>query len=284
VGTRHIWLFVACACALGPASPASAALFYDPFNYPVAGRLSGQTNTNVEPPQTWAYVGTGLAGTLDPTIGDGSLSYPDFAAPSGNSVLTDRTQAGSARVALPAPITSGRVYYSMLVRVNDMTNIGTATTGSFFAGLNSGTGGGTNISSAGAPLLIRAAPGSTTEYQLGIGAGNLNPDRTWDTTSRTADQTLLVVGAYEFNPAADDDVAYLWINPAPETFGADTAPTPHVISNGALSVGTASDIAQVASFFLRNNGVEPQQIQVDELRMDTTWAGEHGECGEQDEH
>jgi hypothetical protein len=33
---------------------------------------------------------------------------------------------------------------------------------------------------------------------------------------------------------------------------------------------------QLTSVFLRNNGVEPNQIQVDEVRVDTAWAGVTG--------
>lgn len=276
MGTRCIVSAIACAWMLGQTLPASAALIYDPFDYAAGQRLKDQTNPNVDPPQTWAYVGTGApVGTLDPTIGDGSLAYPDFAPSSGNSVLTDRTQSGSSRINLPSPtpIASGRVYYSMLVRVNDMAGLTNTTTGSFFAGLNSGTGGGQSITTSGAALLIHRDAENANAYNLGVGVSVNNADRMFDTTELTAGQTLLVVAAYTFNDGADNDVAELWINPGAETLGAGTAPAATIVSDAALSTAFVSDAAQIASFFLRNNSVEPQTIQIDELRVDTTWAG-----------
>jgi hypothetical protein len=43
-------------------------------------------------------------------------------------------------------------------------------------------------------------------------------------------------------------------------------------SLGAADATTASDnVGSLVSFFVRNNSVEPNQIQVDELRIDNTW-------------
>src|SRR5258706_5841185 len=128
------------ACAL----PAQAALLYDGFDYVAGAALSGQTNNNVQPPLTWAFVGTagGANGTLDPKIGAGSLTYPGLPASVGNSVLTDRNQTGVSRIALPSAQTTGTVYYSMIVKVTDITALTNTTTGSFLAGLNNTTAAG----------------------------------------------------------------------------------------------------------------------------------------------
>lgn len=93
------------ACALlvlAFALPASAALLYDGFDYASGVALSGQTNNNVTPAQTWAYVGIGGDSGADPKTGAGSLSYTGLPASVGNSVLTDRTQSGVSRLALPS--------------------------------------------------------------------------------------------------------------------------------------------------------------------------------------
>jgi hypothetical protein len=268
-------LVVACALGVAVASRAwGGPVLYDPFDYPSGGALSG--NTNPQTGQAWTYVGVGGATGADPTVGSGGLSYPGYIQGSGNSVLTNRTQTGSSRITLPFSASSGTVYYSALVRVNDITNIGTATTGSFFGGLNvtPGAGGtGTSITTSGAALLIRGDASTPGIYNLGVGVSIGNPDRIFETTARSAGQTLLVVGAYEFRPGTDDDVAYLWINPDAGAFGAESAPAPTIVSNGATSTTTASDTAgPLVSFFFRNNSVEPQQIQIDELRVGTSWA------------
>jgi hypothetical protein len=270
---RHRYVIgVVAALGLAVAGPARAAL-YEGFDYPPSVQLAGQTNPQTG--QQWAYVGTGLTNSLDPTTAPGGLTYAGFPDSTGNSVITNRSQTGASRLSLPAGVTSGTVYYSMLVRVNDLTGLTNTTTGSFFAGLNNGTGPGASITQGGALLMIHLDPDTAEAYNLGVAVNPANADRIFEETARILGETLLVVGAYEFKPGADNDVAYLWINPASDTFGADAPPPPTVTSDGAVSVGTASDIplGQLVSVFLRNNSVEPQTIQVDELRVDTTWAG-----------
>jgi hypothetical protein len=269
---------IACALlVLACALPASAALLYDGFDYPSGAALSGQTNNNVSPAQTWAYVGTGT-NSADPKTTTGSLTYAGLPASVGNSIVTDRTQSGVSRIALPSALTSGTVYYSMIVKVNDITGLTNTTTGSFLAGLNNTTGTGVSITSAGASLMIHRDAVDTSGYNLGVAVSTANADRIFDTVDHSVGQTLFIVAAYQFNPNADDDNSYLWINPSSATFGTNNIPAPDVTSSGAASVGTASDIPlnQLTSVFLRNNSVEPNQIQVDELRVDTSWAGVTG--------
>jgi hypothetical protein len=263
--------------ALTCAIPAHAALLYDGFDYPSGVALSGQTNNNVTPPLTWAYVGTG-ANSADPKATTGSLSYTGLPASVGNSILTDRTQTGVSRIALPSALTSGTVYYSMLVKVNDITGLTNTTTGSFLAGLNNTTGTGASITAAGASLMIHRDAVDTSGYNLGVAVSTANADRIFDTVDRTAGQTLFVVAGYQFGPNTDDDNSYLWINPDASSFGTNNVPNPDVTSSGAAVTTTASDIPlnQLTSVFLRNNGVEPNQIQIDELRVDTSWAGVTG--------
>lgn len=267
------------ACAAGAAfalvvlaPPVLAGPLYDAFDYTSGGALAGQTDNQVQPPLTWQYVGTGT-NSADPTIGSGSLSHPAIPSPIGNSVLTNRTQSGATRIALPAAATSNTVYYSMLVKVTDMTGLTNTTTGSFFAGLNSASGTGTSIASAGAALMIHLDPSNPNAYNLGVAVSTANADRIFESAQRTAGQTLFIVGAYQFNAGADNDVAYLWIDPAPGTLGAATAPSPLVTSDAAVTTGTTAENAQLVSFFLRNNSVEPQQVQIDDIRVDTSWAG-----------
>jgi hypothetical protein len=257
----------------------SAAQVYEPFDYAPGQRLTGQTNTYVEPDQTWTYVGT-AGTTVDPVIGTGSLSYPGLPAPIGNSVLTNNDLAGSARLLLPTPVladpaTSVTVYYSALVRVTDISGLTNQTTGAFFTGL-SNSAAAANVAPAAAILLIHRNPledpaSAPASYNLGVAATPDNGDRIFGTTAYTTVDTLFVVGAYTMNPGADNDLAQLWINPAGSTFGAAAPPPPTVVSP-AVAGGTA-DLANITNFFVRNNGVEPQQIQVDEFRVDTTWAG-----------
>lgn len=265
-----------------PVASAPAAMLYEPFNYTSGQRLSGQTNTNVTPNQPWNYVGPANT-TTDPTITTGSLSYPgvpvDTDTP-GNSAFTDSAKANAARINLPAAAASGTIYYSMVVRATDVTNFttsaaaGITTTGSFFAGFSNTTGAGTSITSAGAPLLVHRDPNNSSKFQLGVGVATGNAFRQFDTAhSYGTSDTLFVVGSYNLVAGSDNDSAnlYVFANGAPVP---QTEPlTPNATSGPAQ--GTGGDLAtgQIVAFFLRNNSLEPDHFQIDDLRVDTTWAG-----------
>jgi len=267
-------------CALGAllmTQSARSAILYEPFEYNAGAALSGQTDTHVTPSQTWNFVGG--AGTVDPTIGSGSLSNPNLPASSGNMAVLSSAQTASSRIALPSAVTSGTLYYSLLLNVPSFgAGFTNTTTGSFLAGFNNATGAGTNISTAAGALLIHLDPNNSSAYNLGVGSTINNADRIFDNnTHLTAGSTVFVVVAHTLNPGTDDDVAQLWINPDPSTFGTNNIPSPNATSSSAASSSViVPDSTQIASFFLRNNGVEPSTTQVDEVRVDNTWAGVTG--------
>jgi len=265
-----------------PVASAPAATLYEPFNYKSGQRLSGQTDTNVTPNQAWNYVGPANT-TTDPTITTGSLAYAgvpvDTDAP-GNSAFTDSAKANAARINLPAAAASGTVYYSMVVRATDLTTFSTSglagitTTGSFFAGFSNTPGAGTSISSAGAPLLVHRDPNNAGKFQLGVGVATGNAFRQFDTAhSYGTSDTLFVVGSYNLVAGSDNDSANLYVfadgAPVPQT----EPLTPNASSGPAQ--GTGGDLAtgQIVAFFLRNNSLEPDHFQIDDLRVDTSWAG-----------
>ena len=90
-------------------------------------------------------------------------------------------------------------------------------------------------------------------------------------------ETVFVVLSHELNlEGADpthDDVARLWINPDPSTFGTATPPEPNVISMGAAN---GSDLTDIESFFLRNHSLNPALSYMDELRIGLTWSSVTG--------
>jgi hypothetical protein len=122
--------------------------------------------------------------------------------------------------------------------------------------------------------MIHRDPSDPTKYQLGVGVATANALRVFDTAnSYGVGDTLYVIGSYTFNPSTDDDVAklYVFLDPA-------AIPAAEPGTANAVSSGTGSDIAlnQLFSFFIRNNAVEPDHIQIDELRVDGSWAGVTG--------
>jgi hypothetical protein len=267
---RNPLLMTAAICLGLSALQASAAILaQDEFDYsPVGSPLSGHDG--------WGIV-TNAGGSPDPTIAAGSLSHPDRLPNAGNSAqLTGTGASGSSKLPLSKTVSTGRVYYSMLLNVSDISNLNDTANGSFFAGFQPHalvSPAVSSIATGGGNLLIHRDADNVSAYNLGVAAsagGAGNADRVFDTTEFVQDETVFVVVAYQMNPDVNDDQAFLWLNPNPSTFGASSAPTPTLTSNGSLTA--ANDHGPVASFFLRNNGVEPDFTLVDDLRVATTWA------------
>lgn len=264
---RKTLLIAAAGLALSAGQASAAYLALDQFDYtPVGSPLSGHDG--------WGIV-TNVGGSPDPTIASGSLSHPDRLPNAGNSVeLTGVGDSGSSKLNFATTRTTGTVYYSMLVEVSDISNLTNTTTGSFFAGFQPHmllSPAVSSVATAAGNLLIHRDLDNASAYNLGVAATTGNADRVFDTTEFLQGDTVFVVVGYQMNPGADDDVAFLWLNPNPLTYGALIAPPPDVISNGALSATPNADHGPVASFYLRNNGVEPDFTLVDDLRVATTW-------------
>jgi hypothetical protein len=266
---KSLLLAAAMCLAWLPLQAFGAILALDDFDYsPVGSPLSGHDG--------WGIV-TNAAGSPDPTIASGSLSHPDRLPNAGNSAqLTGTGASGSSKLPLSMTGSTGRVYYSMLVNVSNISNLTDTAAGSFFAGFQPHTQVSPAVSSiatGGGNLLIHRDSDNANAYNLGVAAsagGAGNADRVFDTTEFAQGETVFAVVAYQMNPGTNDDDAFLWLNPDPSTYGATTAPTPTITSNGANT--PANDHGPVASFYLRNNGVEPDFTLVDDLRVATSWA------------
>jgi hypothetical protein len=262
---------------LGFVSTASAVVVYDGFNYNAGSNLSG--NTNPDTGNSWVSMGTSASGLDDPTIASGSLAVPTgIPAPTANSLsyggagYTDRLQVGSWN--------SGTVYYSLALKVTDLSN--TLSTGAFVAGLNNATGTSTGQPSVvGTRLEIRPTPGDTTgtQYQLGLAKNSSTAsDFTWDTshsyTAGSNGDVLYVIGSYTFNTTnGTDDTSALYVNPDPNSFGdKPTVTVTPTLTNSAAN----GDLAQVQSFLFRQAGTAtttvPSGIIADELRVGTSYA------------
>jgi len=263
--------FVAAAAAaltLGLSASAHAAVFYEPFDYPV-GNLGLNVNANG---QTWYSSAT--SGTDDRVqVSGGNLTVAGMPDSVGNSVTlggagrTDRIFLGSNR-------NSGSVYYSLMMKVTDLTGAGA--TGASVVGFHNTAQTAANHDTAAQPsaisgrLLVKAIDATT--YQVGASkASGTAADFVFTPIGSPYNintDTVFVVGRYTFNPNAGDDVFDLWVNPSSTTFADDSlmpAPT--------LSATTGADGGQIATFILRQfTAVIPAGVQYDELRVDTSWA------------
>jgi len=266
--------------SLGILQSRAELTFYDSFDYTAGellapvGATAGQHNVgyNVD----WYDAGlTSPTANQPPGIANTGLSYPGLAS-SGNSVLFNANQNGTARIQIaPTAITSGRVYWSGLVRVDSISTLTTGANGMLLGGFNNTAGyQSTSPGLIGAILRIRQDSVDANAYHIGTGmnagtgTGNVQFD---NATSYAAGETVFVVGSYELVDGSNNDSARMWINPSLADFGADTEPTPTLTSAPGGAVADA--FTSVISFDLRNiNTVGTPTVLFDELRVGGSWA------------
>lgn len=241
--TKGTCSYTANAVAALECKPSSALPYYEPFVY-TAGNSLGQS-------QQWSNANTGD----NIVIASGNLSYTGL-TPNGNSVTFD-----GAGIDCTSPFTSTNtdtIYYSFLLNVSSMTGV-TDPNGGYFAAF------GSSSSNLGGTLWSKRI--DDTSFNLGIevrtatGATNTS----FDTTAYVTGQTYFIVVGYTFGAAASDDTVSLWVNP---TVGA--AQPAATITDPQTAAGT--DLASISTFLLRQDSTtETPALQIDELRIGTTW-------------
>ena len=174
----------------------------------------------------------------------------------------------SARLNLGASFTSGTLYYSFGLKIVDLGSLGTS--GGFSVAFNNSQGTqATTPSVVTTCLMLRSISGQPGDFNIGVRKGTGTP--TWSPTTFSLNNPIFVVGSYTFNTGTTtDDVAKMWLNPDPLTFGGAT-PADDLVHNQA---GQA-DIAAIASLvFFRRVTVanQPADMFSDEIRVGTTWA------------
>jgi hypothetical protein len=193
---------------------------------------------------------------------------------------------------LQASDTGGTGYYSIALRVNDITGLNAAggTLLGFNNTINAQTG---NPTTCGACLSIRPkAGGGPGEFELGVvdQATSGFTSATWSPNTYTTGQTIFVVGKYQTvgplfpggtAPPTNDDLAMLWINPHPSTFGTGKFEPAGSVFNNSLNndipTNAATNNHTLQSFLLRQTGSAannqvPVSVTYDELRVGSNWA------------
>jgi PEP-CTERM motif-containing protein len=277
---RHLAILLVCCCAM----PAQAALLrYEPFSYAdaVGTTIEGKTNPDGE---TWvAAYGNSVAPSLIKVAGAdlaGPFPVPPLTVAAEldggpSTVATNPQQVGkSLRLPLGGGVavdSGGTIYYSLALRIDELTG-STNVVGGFFLSLNNSAGATTtNPTANAAKIQARIDPNEGDKYNLGI-FRNINATAAAPSWSGplTVGETLFLVGSYEAVPGAQNDIARLWINPNPSTFGdplfSPLTTPPTLIDN---STGSGTDIG-VASILLRQSTAP--HLTLDELRVGTDWA------------
>jgi autotransporter-associated beta strand protein len=287
---RSRYLFAIAALWCWPSSASAINLIYEPFDYTAGADLLGQRNTSVgttagtavqtdtsignlwlrgapaaTPADTVDIVNGSLAGpsALKASVGN-ALTITDTASDSGAADrLAFRADATSA-----ANITSGTVYYSFLLRVDNL-NGANDTSGDYFISLNNTANANTTANPTVHPGEMRARidPTDGTKYNLGMFSQHATitqGNAAWAaSTPLSLGETYFVVGAYN---VGSTNSSKLWIDPDPLTFGLASAPAPT-----AQDAVSGTNGATVGSLLLHQRNAVPD-LTMDELRVATSWA------------
>jgi hypothetical protein len=188
-----------------------------------------------------------------------SLSYPGLATSTGNRTSMIAGNTEDVNFPLTTPL-SGVVYYSVLIKVLDATQLdpNTSTTGSYGLSL-------TSVASATTTAFqgrIYTRQGATSGFQVGI----LNNSGGTATPTFTSDllvgSTHLLVVKYELST----NTASLFVNPVP----GNTEPTATVTN----STGTTAAPTTITGFVIRQGGTATAgsgNVEIDEIRVSNTF-------------
>jgi hypothetical protein len=249
----------------------AALPIYEPFadatgiggtSYSVGAIVPGQNNGPLG--ATWSAAGP--VG-VDNTIAAGDLSIGGLSSSSGGSMEYGVSSGPSARLNLGSSFTSGSLYYSFGLKVTDLGSLGTS--GGFAVAFNNSQGAqGTTPSVVTACLMMRSIAGQPGDFNIGVRKATGTP--AWSPTTFHLNDVIFVVGSYTFNTGTTtDDVAKMWLNPDPLTFGG-TTPADELVHDQAVADSTA-----IASLVFFRRGVAANQAATmfsDEIRVGTTWA------------
>ncbi|MEI7634203.1 MAG: hypothetical protein WCK47_07980 [bacterium] len=249
----HRSMLVAAAASLvGMASAQLPLPLYEPFNY--------DASTNLTTHDGWTITG---ANTLSPVqVIANSLAYAGLPTPVGNKVaVLNGTSFEDPGVDVgPASGENTSVFVSFLVNVVNPGN----TTGEYFLHVCSAGQTSTDFHSR---AFIRQSSVTTGAFNFGIRQHN-NDVIQFETADRAAATTFFVVVSYDFVAGTTNDTSRMWVNPA---LGQTTPPAPDLTASAVGSTDT--DLTAVGRLNLRQPSADTAlSIEVDEIRMDTTWA------------
>ncbi|RXR24617.1 T9SS type A sorting domain-containing protein [Flavobacterium stagni] len=212
---------------------ANAQLLTDDFNYADNALLTANGWT--------AHSGTGT-NSIDVGASNGLL-YTGYNTLAGNAAQLDNT-GEDVNKTFSAPVTTGSIYYSFLVKIN------TAVDG-YFAHLGSGT---TFVGK------VFTKP-STTTGKVNFGIANSNT-ASYSTTDFDLGATYLIIVKYDVSTTG---ALSLWVK-------SSGVPATEAAAGTADATASGSGSATVGGFYLRQYSAT-QNIVVDEVKVYTTWFG-----------
>jgi hypothetical protein len=157
-------------------------------------------------------------------------------------------------------INNGTLYFSALFKMIDF-GFGT------WNGASTQIGALTSDDNSSFRMQVMVRSNSASGFVVGVQKGGTGSTITWDTTEHTLNETIFLVGKYDFTTSPNR--ATLWINPGSTTFGLASDP-----SIDSISSTTGLNGLTIDRFNFRQNtsATLPAAMQWDELRIATTWA------------
>jgi hypothetical protein len=230
-------------------SMTNSLVLYEPFDY-----ANVEAAVSLNTPANWASNGSGAN---DLNVTGGNLSYTGLAASVGNSVTNGGAGLGVRRL-FGSTVNTGAVYFSALLRINDL---------GFGAWLGTATqvGALTAVDNISFRLQVMVQSNSPSGYRIGVQKGGAGATTTFAAGEFHTGDTILLVGKYDYTNSPN--IASLWINPDASTFGGQEP-------NGAIVATTGPDGFTIDRFNMRQNTAAsvPAAMQWDELRAGLTWA------------
>jgi hypothetical protein len=227
-------------------------ILYEPFNY---ANIGAPVSSNT--PGNWTFNGSG---GNDLSVASGSLSYPGLATSTGNSVTNGGPGLGVRRL-FGSSVNSGALYFSALFRIN---NLGYGS----WNGASAQVGALTATDNTTFRLAVMVKSNSPSGCVFGVQKGGTGATTTFDTTEYHAADTVFLVGKYDFTVSPNS--VSLWINPPSSTFYSAIEP-----GTGFITANTGAEGFAIDRFNMRQNTASsvPAEIQWDELRFSSGWAG-----------
>jgi hypothetical protein len=243
---------------------ASADLvLYDGFNYDATGNpVLGIAATGAKAKGVWTSQGNG---TIETRVTAGNLTFPGLPGSEGNRALLDNTTgttsqgADASRLYIGGTNTSGTYYYSFITNVPSYTSNPAGFTEAYFAGFDN-ISNGTGYTTAGG-LFVKKDATFSDQVDLGIATSG-SAGKTYSSLSYPGGQSLFIVVSFTFGGPSTLDVFT----------SSDTIPGTAPVTHSAVTSTTDSTLSSITNIFLRGNPGESAGIQVDELRVATTWA------------
>jgi len=183
----------------------------------------------------------------------GNLTYPGYPSTGLGEMIKLFNTGEDVYKPLPAPISSGTVYASILV------NVDSARTGDYFFHLVSDP----FSTSYRARVFVKKALNGNLAFGLSKGTTSVTNPPIYTDSIYTTGTTYLVVVAYQFVDGTTNDLVKLWVNP--DLSGAE--PTPLLTKDDALN----TDITIGSYAFRQGTAASGPFLKLDGLIISTSW-------------